>query len=52
MFGTLATYVCNTGYGLNGGNMISVCSGEELNPNGTWSGIPPSCKGEVNLHHF
>ena len=39
-FRTTATYGCNTGFGLSGGDTVSTCGG----PTGQWSGIAPSCE--------
>ena len=41
---TTATYVCNTGYGLSGGNRVRNCVGSVAGP-GEWSGTAPTCEG-------
>ena len=43
--GTLATYFCDTGFGLSGGDVTSICGGDGSSPNGMWSGTPPVCEG-------
>ncbi|XP_064387965.1 uncharacterized protein LOC135336171 isoform X3 [Halichondria panicea] len=42
-FGTVATYVCDSGFGLSGGVISSTCGGDDSDPVGTWSGTAPSC---------
>ena len=42
-FGTVATYVCNSGFGLSGGVAVRTCGGDDSDPAGTWSGTAPSC---------
>lgn len=44
-FGTVATYLCDTGYAAVGGDARRVCSGDGSNTNGTWTGVPPTCEG-------
>ena len=41
--GTTATYVCDEGYGLTGGDAVRTCSGGGESQVGEWSGSPPSC---------
>ena len=40
----MATYSCNTGYGLSGGDIIRTCVGAAGGP-GEWSGTAPTCEG-------
>jgi len=40
---TTATYSCDTGYGLSGGESVRTCSGVD------WSGTPPTCQGIVEM---
>ena len=44
--GTMATYMCLPGFRLHGGTTVRTCqsSGPGV-PNGTWSGVAPSCEG-------
>ena len=42
---TMATYFCDTGFGLSGGDVTSICGGDGSSPNGMWSGTPPVCEG-------
>ncbi len=42
-FGTVATYECDIGFGLNGGVVTRTCRGDDSDSDGTWSGIAPSC---------
>ena len=43
--GTMATYSCNTGFGLSGGDATRSCGGDGSSPNGIWSGMSPTCQG-------
>ncbi len=42
-FMATATYNCNTGYALSGGDRESTC-GASSSGAGEWSGIPPTCE--------
>ncbi len=42
---TKATYSCDLGYGLVGGDSLRTCEMNESNVNGVWSGEAPSCGG-------
>ena len=44
-FQTTATYVCNDGYGLSGGDINRTCVGSENGP-GEWTGTAPTCEGK------
>ena len=44
-FGTVATYICDPGFGIVGGTILRTCGGDGLTPNGTWTGSAPSCGG-------
>ncbi len=44
--GTVASYSCDTGYGLNGGDVMSTCEGDGSNTNGVWDGVVPTCQCE------
>ena len=44
--GSTATYSCDMGYELSGGNGSLVCEDD-----GTWDGPAPTCvEGELNVH--
>ena len=43
--GTLATYSCDPGFGLNGGVEVRTCSGDGSSVNGIWTGTAPTCEG-------
>ena len=43
-FGTVATYHCDRGYGISGGNGVRMCGGDVSSFVGLWSGIDPSCE--------
>ena len=42
---TTATYSCNTGFGLSGGDTIRTCVGSSSGP-GEWDGTAPTCERE------
>ena len=44
-FGTVATFTCNTGFGLDGDRMRT-CGGDGSSRSGVWSGSSPMCVGE------
>ena len=48
-FGTTATYMCDTGFGISGGNVLRTCRGSGLSPNGTWTGTAPRCDGKASI---
>ena len=41
---TTATYVCNLGFGLSGGNVMRTCISSMDGP-GVWNGTAPICEG-------
>ena len=43
-FGTVATYMCDTGFGIDGGDVLRTCHGYGLSPMGTWTGTAPRCE--------
>ena len=45
-FHTTATYTCNSGYGLTGGNRSRVCDGDGSSYLGFWTDTAPSCGGK------
>ena len=47
-FTTTATYGCNPGYGLSGGDRVRTCVGSSAGP-GVWSGTAPMCQGYIIL---
>ncbi len=47
-FGTTATYICDTGFGLVGGATRS-CSGNSSTVDGTWTGTVPTCQGKLHM---
>ena len=44
-FGTNATYSCDSGFGLSGGDAVRTCDGGGSSPNGVWDGAAPTCEG-------
>ena len=46
-FQTMATYVCDSGFGLSGGTRTRTCGdGDGLTNNGVWSGSVATCERE------
>ncbi len=41
---TTATYSCDTGYGMSGGDTVRTCVSSTAGP-GEWSGTVPTCEG-------
>ncbi len=44
-YSTVAIYFCDTGYGLNGGDLTRSCGGDDSSTTGSWSGTQPTCEG-------
>ena len=42
----MATYSCDEGYGLTGGDAVIMCAGDGSDPFGSWNGAAPTCEGE------
>jgi len=52
MLGTTAMYSCDTGYGLNGGDLERECVGNSTESFlGYWTGDPPLCTGNQSLYN-
>ena len=47
-FGIVATYQCDQGYVLNGGDATQTCVGDGTNSTGYWNGTTPNCSGIRN----
>ena len=45
-FMTTATYSCDPGFGLSGGDSVRTCTGSTENP-GEWTGTAPTCEGKT-----
>ena len=45
-YGTTATYQCNSGYELTGGDTVRTCTGDGSSPVGQWNGTTPLCTGK------
>lgn len=41
---TMATYSCNAGYTLSGGNSVRTCGSSPTDGSGQWSGTAPTCE--------
>lgn len=48
MFGTTATYSCNSGFALVG-NTVRSCGGNDTVTVGSWSGSDPTCQGKFTM---
>ena len=44
-YGATATYLCDTGYELTGGDTVRTCTGDGSSPVGQWNGTNPNCTG-------
>ena len=44
-YGTTATYQCDSGYELTGGDTVRTCTGDGSSPVGQWNGTTPTCFG-------
>ena len=44
--GTTATYQCDSGYKLTGGDTVRTCTGDGSGPVGQWNGTAPACLGK------
>ena len=42
---TIATYQCDIGYILTGGDVMRTCVGDGSSPTGSWNGSTPTCSG-------
>ena len=45
---TIATYSCDLGYGLEGGDLVRTCEMDGFSPDGAWSGKAPTCIGQLS----
>ena len=45
-FGTTATYICESGFGLSGEERVRTCTSDGSSTTGSWTGSAPSCLGE------
>ena len=49
-YGTTATYQCDSGYELTGGDTVRTCTGDGSSPVGEWNGTLPVCAGKGVIH--
>ena len=49
-YGTTATYQCDSGYELTGGDTVKTCTGDGSSPMGQWDGSAPHCTGKGHTH--
>ena len=47
---TTATYQCDSGYELTGGDTVRTCTGDGSSPVGQWNGSPSVCSGTEYMH--
>ncbi len=50
-FMTMATYRCNPGYGLSGGDSVRTCTSSSVGA-GEWTGTSPTCEGIYIATHI
>ena len=48
-YGTTATYECDTGYEITGGESERTCTSDGSSSVGQWSGTAPVCSGTCNV---
>lgn len=48
-FGTVATYSCDAGFGLSGGDITRTCDGDGTTPDGSFTGSAPTCESKFSL---
>ncbi len=46
-YGTVATYSCNTGFSIGGGDVNSVCADVDNEAEGGWTRTPPTCERKL-----
>ena len=51
-YGTTATYQCDSGYELTGGDTVRTCTGDGSSPAGQWNGTASNCTGNVHMHTY
>ena len=51
-FGTKATYVCDSGFGISGGDRIRTCGGMVTHTEGIWSGVAATCECKLHVHYY
>ena len=51
-FGINATYQCDEGFSIDGGDDVRTCVGDGSSSNGTWNGQPPTCIGIIYIHNY
>ena len=49
-YGTAATYQCDSGYELTGGDTVRTCTGDGSSPVGQWNGSAPNCTGKGHAY--
>ncbi len=49
-YDTVATYTCDIGFGIAGGDVNSVCTDENNEAVGRWTRIPPTCERKFYTH--
>lgn len=45
VYSAVATYSCDTGYGLSEGDGTQTCGAGSSSAMGTWEGVVPTCEG-------
>ena len=48
VFGTLAVYTCNEGFGLNGSDAFRTCDGDGSSLTGSFDGSAPICDRKLS----
>ena len=50
-YGTTATYQCDSGYELTGGDTVRTCTGDGSSSVGQWNGTALACLGKGGTHN-
>ena len=48
-FETTATYSCDPGFGISGGDPVRTCGGDGSSPSGEWTGNASTCEGQFSI---
>ena len=51
-FGATATYICESDFGLSGGERVRTCTSDGSSTTGSWTGSAPSCLGKQSAILF
>ena len=52
VYGATATFQCDSGYELTGGDTVRTCTGDGSSPVGQWNGTATVCTGKSHTYGF